>query len=226
MNILRLSTLSLSLAIAIFALGYVNPSFAAPPDKPCSPWPSCKDDGGGGGGGDDATYNVVIVGDDLAGDGIDSPPWHDGGRKNSISGGEQHNTGFFRDLSIFESIFNTMVGDPPSTQGAVCFPPDTVFVIEGATIGQKKGRAEAAFWFQANTFEGGQTLFYQLYFTGDINGPWLPGTGESAQLTMTDWRLTATNEGQDIKSISCIGEGSIGGGAGIQFVFITVTNLT
>ncbi len=50
MNILRLSTLSLSLAIAIFALGYVNPSFAAPPDKPCSPWPSCKDDGDGGGG--------------------------------------------------------------------------------------------------------------------------------------------------------------------------------
>ena len=50
MNISRLSTFSLTLAIAVFAFGYVNPSFAAPPDKPCSPWPSCKDDGGGGGG--------------------------------------------------------------------------------------------------------------------------------------------------------------------------------
>ena len=47
MNILRLSTLSLTLAIAVFALGYVNPSSAAKPgaclgDPPLHP--SCKDD--------------------------------------------------------------------------------------------------------------------------------------------------------------------------------------
>jgi len=46
MNILRLSTVSLTLAIAVFALGYANPSFAAP--KNCvddDPRPSCpKDD--------------------------------------------------------------------------------------------------------------------------------------------------------------------------------------
>ena len=46
MNILRLSTLSLTLAIAVFALGYVNPSFAGKPGA-CNiepPHPSCKDD--------------------------------------------------------------------------------------------------------------------------------------------------------------------------------------
>ena len=217
MKILRLSTLSLTLAIAAFSLGYVNPSFAGKPVDG-------EHDHGGGGDGDGATYEVFIDGDRLLGDSIGSPPWHDGGRKNSIGGGEQHNSGVLRDLSIFESIFNTMVG--ASTQGAVCFPPGTDFVIEGGSIGQKKGRAEAAFWFQANTFEGGQTLFYQLYFTGDIAGQWLPENKGIAVITTTEWRLTATNVGQDIKSISCIGEGSIGSGAGIQFVTITVTNLT
>ncbi len=51
MKILRLSTLSLTLAIAVFALSYVNPSFAAP--------------GGGkhnhGGGGDDPSFPTNIT---------------------------------------------------------------------------------------------------------------------------------------------------------------------
>ncbi len=38
MSILRLSTLSLTLAIAVFALGYVSPSFADNPDRgKCAP---------------------------------------------------------------------------------------------------------------------------------------------------------------------------------------------
>ena len=46
MNILRLSTLSLTLAIAVITLGYVNPSFAGKPGACNSdpPHPSCKDD--------------------------------------------------------------------------------------------------------------------------------------------------------------------------------------
>ena len=48
MRILRLSTLSLSLAMAIFTLGFAtNPASAAKPGR-CTPWPECKDDGGGG----------------------------------------------------------------------------------------------------------------------------------------------------------------------------------
>ena len=80
MNILRLSTLTLTLAIAAFSLGYVNPSFAGKPVD------GEHDHGGGSTGGDDATYSVEIVGDNLAGDSFLSPPWHDGGRKNSIGG--------------------------------------------------------------------------------------------------------------------------------------------
>ena len=45
MNILRLSTLSLTLAIAVMTLGYTNLAFAAKPDK-CPGNPSCKVDPG------------------------------------------------------------------------------------------------------------------------------------------------------------------------------------
>ena len=58
MRILRLSTLSLTLAVAVFALGYANPSFA---DKPtCDNNTHCDhgDDGGSGGGDAGTTYTV------------------------------------------------------------------------------------------------------------------------------------------------------------------------
>ncbi len=43
MNILRLSTLSLTLAIAVITLGYANPASAAKPDCVADPThPSCK----------------------------------------------------------------------------------------------------------------------------------------------------------------------------------------
>ena len=60
MNISRVATFSLTLAVAVFALGYVNPSLAGKPDgcKTDPPHPSCKDDGGGGG---DTTKEVIGV---------------------------------------------------------------------------------------------------------------------------------------------------------------------
>ena len=65
MRILRLSTLLMTLALGVLALGYVNPSFAGKPVK-CDPWPSCKDDSGGGGDPSDLTYTVDLVGPDPA----------------------------------------------------------------------------------------------------------------------------------------------------------------
>ena len=58
MKISRLSSLTLGLAIAVFALGYANPSFA---DKPtCDNNTHCDhgDDGGSGGGDAGTTYTV------------------------------------------------------------------------------------------------------------------------------------------------------------------------
>ena len=48
MNILRLPTLSLAVAIAVLALAYANPSFAGKKCDADPNHPSCKDDGGGG----------------------------------------------------------------------------------------------------------------------------------------------------------------------------------
>ena len=59
MNILRLSTLSLTLAIAVVTLGYANPSFAAPLCSKNPTHPRCITDGGGG---DGITYTAHLTG--------------------------------------------------------------------------------------------------------------------------------------------------------------------
>ena len=62
MNILRLSTLSLALAIAVFALAFANPSSAQ--GKTCAPddtRPKCADDTGGGGGDDPSEGGKALL---------------------------------------------------------------------------------------------------------------------------------------------------------------------
>ena len=129
--------------------------------------------------------------------------------------------GVLTDLSFFAELEG---GPFTAIQGEVCFPPGNEFPLEAGTITQRKGDAEVSFWFEGNTYEGGHKLFYQLHFTGDFGSDWLPV--DSTVLTIHSWSLTATNVGNDIKAISCIGDGSIGvRPEDIQFVFITVTAL-
>ena len=95
-------------------------------------------------------------------------------------------------------------------------------IIVGGIRSGKKGTADAKFWFEAFTFDGSNTkLLYLLSFLGvfDNRDLWLPPAGTSTFLTMDEWRLTATNEGEGIQSISCIGEGMIN-------VIIEVENTT
>ena len=62
MNILRLSSIYLTLAIAVFALGYSNPAFAAKPDCNADPsHKSCKDDSNTSGGDGDGTIPVKVT---------------------------------------------------------------------------------------------------------------------------------------------------------------------
>ena len=73
MNILRLSTLSLALAIAVFALTFANPSSAQ--GKNCDPEgdtrPKCTGDTGGGGGDGDGKVFLFISDDTCAAPGIE-----------------------------------------------------------------------------------------------------------------------------------------------------------
>ncbi len=55
MNILRLSTLSLAVALAVLALAYANPSFAGKKCDEDDTHPSCKDAGG------DAEYTATLT---------------------------------------------------------------------------------------------------------------------------------------------------------------------
>ena len=219
MTISRVSTLSLALAVAVFALGYAGPAFAPPPNCP-GDHPSCKDDSGSGGDGD--IYTVLISGDIGGGTDAESP-WIRSGGKKSI-GGPAPDSGFLTNLNpFFESVFGT---DDATT----CFGVGD-FVIRGGGLGTgKKDVAKAQFWFDAKTFEGIPpeseliTLTYQLQYLGTFSEPnWLPGPGETSYLIMDEWRLTATNEGEDIKAISCIGEGLTSSPSGVM---IAVENVT
>ena len=173
--------------------------------------------GGGGSGGDDATYSVFITGD-VGGNSLEASPWSSGGGKKTISG-RQHNAGVLTDLSFFTALVN---GPFTAIQGSACFGAYPFQLFGGTIKPGKKGTAQASFWFEANTYtEPAQTLFYLLHYTGVFNEGevWLPEFGSPADLTMTHWKLSATNEGEDIKAISCIGEGTTN-------VFIEVTNTT
>ncbi len=63
MDILRLSTLSLALAVAVFALGNVNTAYSAKPDCEIEDHPSCKDEvvDDTTSGGKKASLNLVFV---------------------------------------------------------------------------------------------------------------------------------------------------------------------
>jgi len=72
MNILRLPTLSLAVAIAVLALAYANPSFAGKPDKNCDPelgpiHASCSDPDKPGKAPKTKTELIVFTGADLQG---------------------------------------------------------------------------------------------------------------------------------------------------------------
>ena len=213
MNISRVTTISLALAVAVFALGYVNPSLAGKPGANCDPdkgdvHPSCKDDSDSGDG-DDATYRVVIVGD--VGGGSTTTPWSSGGGKKTISG-RQHNAGVLTDLNPFFQTVADEEGLPfDADKATACFGAGPHTIEAGVIKPAKKGTVQASFWFEANTWDNSATtLFYLLHYTGEFmtGSPWLPESGNPGILNMTHWELSATNEGEDIKAISCIGEGA------------------
>ena len=227
MSILRLSTLSLALAIAVFALGY-NPSFAGKPDG------QGNHDHGGGGGGNGDVYDVDIIGADILGGSKDGFPWSRSGGKDSIGGPPHAPNGDSRSgtLSNLIGFFGSLLENPlpfTAAQAMVCFGEGTfgmpgTYDIRGGGLGTgKKGVAQAQFWFDAKTFVEGsdRVVTYQLRYLGVFSGAdWLPAAGGlPSVLNMDEWRLTATNEGQDIKAISCIGEG-------LADVRIDVTNVT
>ncbi len=146
MSILRLSTLSLTLAIVVFALGSANPSFA---DKPTN---------GHNHGGDDpedvAEYSVTIekMGGVEGASGSDNWRGNFGGKKNiglNDSGPDLFDVGEFTDLSFFN-----MLTDLFGVDATHCFPSNFVFKIREGSVGQ--GRQGASRLFFLWTHIGGR----------------------------------------------------------------------
>jgi hypothetical protein len=209
MNILRLSTLSLTLAIAVITFGYMNVASAGKPD--CSEGgdhPSCKDALGGGG------YSVIFMGDltggssenwlgDSKGVGLNDAGVHDGVGMFLVS----------TDLPFFASEF---YGDDDNS-GALCFPGEEHgdfvyeedYLLHQAQIKEgKKGRAEATFWFHGLTAEvtNPTRVLYALTLYGDFDEtkPWPPVDDEHVILMKKGWKMIVENEGKAIKDVSCI----------------------
>ncbi len=198
MKILRLSTLSLTLAIAVLTLGYVNVASAAKPICP-GDHPSCKEAG-------DSGYKVTIEGHV---DGVSDDNWLGGfGGKKSIGlndASEEHKVGAFTNLDFFTE--NSPFGD----FGTTCFPGP--FTIHQAIISRGKGgRAQAAFWFDGKTDDNSTDVLYALALFGQFDPEiaWPPDEGKPHLIMMEDWKIIVENEGKEIKSISCIGEGDPG----------------
>ena len=119
------------------------------------------------------------------------------------------------DLSYFQSSSGPFLLDGP-----VCFrrpdpssptSPTNPTKLFAANLGKSKGNlAAATFWFWGDTDDGGTEVLYRAGLKGTFSesGDWPPADGIVKTLTLTKWRMAVENEGKDIKSISCLDEGT------------------
>ena len=209
MNILRLSTLSLT--IILFSLGAlmlpVNTTLAHHCKGGHRGAPGCD---GGGGGKDFATYSVAITG---AVSGASDTNWRGGFTgKNSIGlnvpGGPftaENNVGQLTDLSFF--TMSSPLGPFSGMRGENCFGTTDAFLGQATVKKGKRGRAEGQFWFSGHTDDGVTEVSYLLIVVGSIDGDWPPSDPASpTTMTMDTWEMSAGESGS-IQNISCVGDG-------------------
>ena len=131
--------------------------------------------------------------------------WLDGAAK-SVDYVDFKNVGWGAvNLSYFQAL-----NGPFSTNGVNCFPSVDVQLHAGGFGKSKHSSANGKFWFQGFTNDGsGIPVLYllQLYGVFDDVKKWPPATNTHTLITMTAWKMSVENEGQEIKNISCLGEG-------------------
>lgn len=200
-----MKTRYLTLFTVLTCLGLAIPTFAAKPN--CAEddtHPSCKpaDDSGV-----DAMYSVAIS---EAVTGASGSDWLGSfGGKNKIGANEfgvatgivgvLSDLGFFRDDADFLGELN----------GANCFA-DGSFLSQGLIGKGRGGRAEASFWFDGLTADGGTSVLYVLSVFGQFDDGAAKDVWPPANVTtlgMTDWDIDVENEPADIRNRSCVGAG-------------------
>ena len=155
---------TLTLALALTTLSYVDSASAAKPVCP-GPHPSCDGDGGGGGVVD--TYTMDITGE------IEDE--NASGDSGTILLGKPKGVNA-NDLAGLPTIITTdtirahLYGSPIGTE---CFPADEVQLNPQVGIYKgKKGRAEAHLWFRGETSPmGTDDILYGLILIGAFDDP-------------------------------------------------------
>ncbi len=213
MNILRLSTLSLT--IILFSLGAlmlpVNTTLAHHCKGGHSGAPGCNG-GSGGGGKDFATYSVVISGAVSGASGDTN--WRGGFTGKSSIGLNTvlpltaiNNVGQL-DLSFFTMSSDSGLGPFSGSRGLNCFGTTDVFLGQATLRKGKRGRAEGHFDFFGRTDDGMMTeVQYRLAVVGSFDGDWPPSNPlDPTDMIMDTWEMS-TGEKGSIQNISCEGDG-------------------
>ena len=211
MNILRLSTLSLT--IILFSLGAlmlpVNTTLAHHCKGGHAGSPGCPPTTNGK---DVATYSVAITGAVLGGSGADH--WREGFvGKNSIGlnvpGGPftaENSVGQLTNLSFFTKPFPN--GPFSGSRGENCFGTTDAFLGQAILKKGKRGRAEGHLGFSGLTDDGTMTeVQYRLSVVGSFDGDWPPSNPlNPTDMIMDTWEMSAGESGF-IQNISCEGDG-------------------
>jgi hypothetical protein len=119
-------------------------------------------------------------------------------------------------LDYFRNSSGPFLGDGPK-----CFVHPDHPKLFAANLGKSKGNlAAATFWFWGDTDDGVTEVLYRAGLKGTfgVTGDWPPADGIVKTLTLTEWRIAVENEGKDIKSISCLDEGTFTAGVVINVV--------
>jgi len=213
---------TLTLAIAVMLLGYVNPSVAAK-DKGCpeSGHPSCGN--GGGETGDVVTYDVeltgAVVGTNIGEDvGKEFADWIDqqaGSIGNSFSPGVDAGT---LNLAAFSGIFDTAVleGDAVGS-GDGCFSAPNITVRDGGVTKSKRNQIEVGLWIDGRTFDDADdgttsddedAVVYTFWIRGPRPDIWLPEDGMQVHSELESWKIEPANHQPELVPRSCTGEGN------------------
>ncbi len=189
MNILRLSTVSLTLAIAVFALGYVNSASAAKKGEDCTkenPHPSCSKGDPGGSGGEPGTFTVTVFFEPLPVTNQEATEF--AGSETNVVGSSDFAEGHFRaGLGEFDMFLDLVYLDTGEQL------PDckTTFGLEGVEDGlfaistsrhEEDGQLTSAFAGFWNFTAGIPEVSYSVSFDNglldlDQLGNWLPAPG-------------------------------------------------
>ena len=184
MNTLRFSTLSLTLAIAVFALGYANPSLAAPSCLKNPDHPNCIKPDDGDGKILQAKFNLTIDITDPQSISFDTGPYHHSGKDHvQVSTGpspgfrfdtNSQNTSKLSRWMSARWVSMTVIGQPDNRKDYEIdfrFNQTNGLDLGSLEVGKSGTVAASLQYFGGNLVAGFNSLNYGILGFGALNAP-------------------------------------------------------